>query len=64
MVASSTNYYWCKLWYDKGTNNSINVLRRDLRNHALEDAKTREHLAINYATKAEVNSEIGKTNKI
>jgi|TARA_R110000822_G_scaffold225361_1_gene358167 hypothetical protein len=48
------------LWWIKGTNNSINVLRRDLRNHALEDAKTREHLAINYATKAEVNSEIGK----
>ena len=48
------------LWWIKGTNTSIAVVRRDLRDHALSDAKTREHLAVNYATKAEVNSEIGK----
>ena len=27
------------LWWIKGTSNSINSLRRDLRSHALEDAK-------------------------
>jgi len=48
------------LWWIRGTSNSINSLRRDLRQHALEDSKTREYLAINYATKAEVNSEVGK----
>jgi len=48
------------LWWIRGTSNSINSLRRDLRHHALEDSKTREYLAINYATKSEVNGEVGK----
>ena len=48
------------LWWIRGTQQSIATLRRDLRNQALSDAKTREHIAITYATKAEVNSEVGK----
>ena len=34
------------LWWIRGTNTAINVLRQDLRDHALSDAKTREHMAI------------------
>ena len=48
------------LWWIRGTNTDIAKLRDDLKEHALSDAKTREHIAITYATKAEVNSEVGK----
>ena len=48
------------LWWIRGTQQSISTLRRDLRNQALSDSKTREHIAITYATKSEVNSEVGK----
>ena len=42
----------------RGTNTAINVLRQDLRDHALSDAKTREHMAIHYATKTEVKDDL------
>ena len=48
------------LWCIRGTQQSISTLRRDLRDHALSDGKTREHIAITYATKSEMNSEVGK----
>ena len=48
------------LWWIRGTQQSISTLRRDLREHALSDAKTREHIAITYATKSEVHGEVGK----
>ena len=48
------------LWWIRGTNSDINKLREDLKDHALSDAKTREIMATNYATKAEMNSEVGK----
>jgi|TARA_R110000823_G_scaffold248755_1_gene372312 hypothetical protein len=46
------------LWWIKGTNTAIAVVRRDLRDHALSDAKTREHMAIHYATKSEVKDDL------
>ena len=48
------------LWWIRGTNNDINKLREDLKDHALSDAKTREFMATNYATKKEVYSEVNK----
>ena len=48
------------LWWIRGTQQYISTLRRDLREHALSDAKTREHIAITYATKSEVHGEVGK----
>jgi len=48
------------LWWIRGTQQSISMLRRDLKEHALSDAKTREHIAITYATKSEVHGEVGK----
>lgn len=48
------------LWWIRGTNNDINKLREDLKEHALSDAKTREFMATNYATKKEVYSEVNK----
>lgn len=48
------------LWWIRGTNTAINVLRQDLKDHALSDAKTREFMATNYATKKEVYSEVNK----
>ena len=46
------------LWWIRGTNTSINILRQDLKDHALSDAKTREHMAIHYATKTEVKDDL------
>ena len=48
------------LWCIRGTNSDINKLREDLKDHALSDAKTREFMATNYATKKEVYSEVNK----
>ena len=48
------------LWWIRGTNSDINKLREDLKDHALSDAKTREFIATNYATKKEVYSEVNK----
>jgi hypothetical protein len=48
------------LWWIRGTNNDIAKLREDLKEHALSDAKTREFMATNYATKKEVYSEVNK----
>ena len=48
------------LWWIRGTNSDINKLREDLKEHALSDAKTREFMATNYATKKEVYSEVNK----
>ena len=48
------------LWWIRGTNNDISKLREDLKEHALSDAKTREFMATNYATKKEVYSEVNK----
>ena len=45
------------LWWIKGTQQAISTVRRDLREHALSDAKTREHIAVTYATKSEVHGE-------
>ncbi len=46
------------LWWIRGTNSDINKLREDLKEHALSDAKTREHMAIHYATKTEVKDDL------
>ena len=48
------------LWWIRGTNTDIAKLREDLKDHALSDAKTREFMATNYATKKEVYSEVNK----
>jgi len=48
------------LWWIRGTNNDINKLREDLKEHALSDAKTREFMATNYSTRKEVFNEINK----
>ena len=48
------------LWWIRGTNADIDKVREDLKDHALSDAKTREFMATNYATKVEVNSEVNK----
>ena len=48
------------LWWIRGTNADIDKLREDVKNQALSDAKTREFIATNYATKVEVNSQINK----
>ena len=48
------------LWWIRGTNSDINKLREDLKDHALSDAKTREFMATNYATKLDVNAELTK----
>jgi hypothetical protein len=48
------------LWWIRTINQSITTLRKDLREHALSDAKTREHIAVTYATKSEVHGEVGK----
>ena len=48
------------LWWIRSINNDINKLREDLKDHALSDAKTREFMATNYATKIEVNSEVNR----
>tara|TARA_R110002033_G_scaffold145997_1_gene183507 strand:+ start:271 stop:531 length:261 start_codon:yes stop_codon:yes gene_type:complete len=48
------------LWWIRGTNADIDKVREDLKDHALADAKTREFIATNYATKVEVNSEVNK----
>ena len=48
------------LWWIRGTNSDINKLREDLKDHAMSDAKTREFMATNYATKKEVYSEVNK----
>jgi len=48
------------LWWIRGTNADIDKLREDVKNQALSDAKTREFIATNYATKVEVNSEVNK----
>jgi hypothetical protein len=48
------------LWWIRGTNNDINKLREDLKDHALSDAKTREFMATNYSTRKEVFNEINK----
>ena len=48
------------LWWIRGTNSDISKLRDDLKEHALNDAKTREFMATNYATKKEVYSEVNK----
>ena len=48
------------LWWIRGTNNDINKLREYIKEHALSDAKTREFMATNYATKKEVYSEVNK----
>ena len=42
------------LWWIRSINNDINKLREDLKDHALSDAKTREFMATNYATKKDV----------
>ena len=48
------------LWWIRGTNNDINKLREDLKEHALSDAKTREFIATNYSTRKEVFNEMNK----
>ncbi|MDC0012715.1 hypothetical protein OAE29_05585 [Octadecabacter sp.] len=48
------------LWWIRGTNNDIDKLREDLKEHALSDAKTREFMATNYSTRKEVFNEINK----
>ena len=48
------------LWWIRGTNNDINKLRDDLKEHALSDAKTREFMATNYSTRKEVFNEMNK----
>ena len=48
------------LWWIRGTNNDINKLREDLKEHALSDAKTREFMATNYSTRKEVFNEMNK----
>ena len=48
------------LWWIRGTNASIDKVRDDLKDHALSDAKTREFMATNYATKLDVNAELTK----
>ena len=48
------------LWWRRGTNNDINKLREDLKEHALSDAKTREFMATNYSTRKEVFNEMNK----
>jgi len=48
------------LWWIRGTNSSIDKVRDDLKDHALSDAKTREFMATNYATKLDVNAELTK----
>ncbi len=46
------------LWWLKGVNTSISTLRTDLKEHALEDSKTREHIAIHYASKQDVKDDL------
>jgi hypothetical protein len=48
------------LWWIRGTNADIDKVREDLKEHALSDAKTREFMATNYATKVDVNGELNK----
>jgi hypothetical protein len=48
------------LWWIRGTNADIDKVRDDLKDHALSDAKTREFMATNYATKLDVNVEFTK----
>jgi hypothetical protein len=48
------------LWWIRGTNANIDKVREDLKDHALSDAKTREFMATNYATKVDVNGELNK----
>ena len=48
------------LWWIRCTNNDINKLREDLKEHALSDAKTREFMATNYSTRKEVFNEMNK----
>ena len=48
------------LWWIRGTNANIDKVRDDLKDHALSDAKTREFMATNYATKLDVNAELTK----
>ena len=48
------------LWWIRGTNADIDKVREDLKDHALSDAKTREFMATNYATKVDVNGELNK----
>ena len=48
------------LWWIRGTNADIDKVRDDLKDHALSDAKTREFMAMNYATKLDVNVEFTK----
>ena len=48
------------LWWIRGTNNDINKLREDLKEHALSDAKTREFMATNYSSRKEVFNEMNK----
>ena len=48
------------LWWIRGTNNDIDKLREDLKEHALSDAKTREFMATNYSTRKEVFNEMNK----
>ena len=48
------------LWWIRSINNDINKLREDLKDHALSDAKTREFMATNYATRKEVFNEMNK----
>ena len=48
------------LWWIRGTNADIDKVREDLKDHALSDAKTREFMATNYATKLDVNAELTK----
>jgi hypothetical protein len=48
------------LWWVRGTNADIDKVRDDLKDHALSDAKTREFMATNYATKLDVNAELTK----
>ena len=48
------------LWWIRGTNNDIDKIREDLKEHALSDAKTREFMATNYSTRKEVFNEINK----
>ena len=48
------------LWWIRGTNSDIDKVREDLKDHALSDAKTREFMATNYATKVDVNGELNK----
>ena len=48
------------LWWIRGTNNDINKLREDLKDHALSDAKTREFMATNYSPRKEVFNEMNK----